>query len=240
MAGENDAGVNVPFETVYTTNHGYIARQLKGNAPGNLGLTWRLWLDASSEVILPLSKFDVETIDVVSGTLAGYRYAERFQDLLKAQKYQYAKILDLNFMFNLLVGVVRIQQRVCDRVNWAGSWFVKMQLLNVWRSSPFLDSSDALDGFEKYGVPMCLDERMTIPPGSDPETFAEIVPTGAPNPEGEVYSRATRMFVLAARALGLPSWDSENSERYVEELMTVGNRATVAQGLRNRRNIRSP
>ena len=34
---------------------------------------------------------------------------------------------------------------------------------------PFLDVNSVLDDFKKYGVPMTIDETITVPMGEDPE-----------------------------------------------------------------------
>ena len=156
-----------------------------------------------------------------------------------AQNYTHATILDLNFLFSLLIGVVRIQQRFCDTVGWKGPWFVKGKLLNVWRTSPFLDVGVVLDQFRAHGVPMCLNKKVTILPGSDPESFFEINAfDDYDNPELRISMKALGIFKLIAQAFGLPGWlqinREEDGEFYIK-LTEASQRAKEAQERRNKR-----
>lgn len=240
MRGVGEAGISIPFETVYSSAQGFVARQLQGGSPHQLGLTWRLWPDASSEVLLPFSNFRIDDIRRVAYHLVGFDNSERFQEILISQRYTRATIVDLNLLFHLLIGVSRIQQRLCETAGWKNSWFVKGQLVGVWRTSPFIDVDIMLDLFESHGTPMCLDKKVTIPPGSDPDTFHEIAALESmENSESRIFVKAVFMFGLVARAFGLPGWpdllDEKDAMSYYQKLQEAGARAIGSQDKRNRR-----
>src|SRR6202035_3763799 len=119
-------------------------------------------------------------------------------------RYDYAEIIDLNFLFNILNGVVHIQELLQQEVGWAEPIFAKARLLNVWRSCPFLDVGTVLDLFENHGIPICLDRKVEILPGTDPETFIEIPYLGDLDTEvARVTGKATILFMIVLRAFGI-------------------------------------
>ena len=203
MTRSEKLGIEVPFETVFTCSHGFVARQASGGPPNNLGLTWRLWPDLASEILLPFNKFEISNPMDAQIELDGFSNAGRFSQVIKDHRYENIKILELNFLFSLLVGVVRIQQRLCDKANWIGPWYAKGRLLNVWRASPFIDIGAIIDGFQTHGIPMCLSNKVTVPPGFDPETFYEIESfSDIELPETRILAKAYSIFSLIAGAFG--------------------------------------
>src|SRR5947207_15007959 len=100
--------VTVPFETVYTSTTGFIARQLHLNKPHDLGLTWEFRPDLQSEVLIPLNHHSMEGEDQFAENCSGLEPAKRFSHIALAQGHEHAKIVDLNFLFSTLAGVMNI------------------------------------------------------------------------------------------------------------------------------------
>jgi hypothetical protein len=233
-------GINIPFENIYTSAKGIVARQRTIDGPHSPALTWKLWPDLSGEILLPIARFEVSKIDRLPGELVGYHHSDRLRQILEDQHYEHTTVVDLNFLFYLLLGITKIQNRLCLEANWKGNWFMKARLLNVWRTTPFLDIPDALDRYEKYGVPMCLENDVTVPPGSDPETFGEISSFHHVElEEARCACQAQVMFGIIANAFGIPPSlvpYRENGDRTLYgELCSAGNRAIEAQRIRNAR-----
>lgn len=221
----------VPFETLYSSTDGYVARQTSTNDPHNLGLTWRFRESLISDVFVPLSFYDVDHVDQLREHLDGYQHAERFFQLLRAKNYSSPRIVDLNMLFNLLVGVVETQRRILARANWTKPYFVKAKLLNVWRTMPFLDVDIILDRFDNDGLPLCLDEVVTTPPGSDPESFHKVDTFN--DVEGEqarILLQALVIMMPIARAWGLSvDLGPEVNPPYYTRLQAAGVRAMAVQ-----------
>src|SRR5258706_7422654 len=70
-------GVSLPFDTVYTSADGFVARQLANNDPYNLGLTWELGLDLVSDILLPLPFYAPTDINLLVHQLRGYTHIDR-------------------------------------------------------------------------------------------------------------------------------------------------------------------
>ena len=237
MRSSDGPGATVPFEIVYTSVDGFIARQIADNRPFDLGLTWRLRPDLRSEVLIPLNVHHAQRPGLWAYELDGFDHADRFGDMLRKQGHGDGRVVDLNLLFNILLGVVNIQERLSVRAGWTGSLYVKARLLNVWRTCPFIDIDAVLDQFEAHGVPMCLDGVVTAFPGSGPETFFEVEPydTVQGGAETRIMLKALSIFRPIARALGTPEWldmdrDQDGGARFFHtELLHAGIRGVEAQ-----------
>jgi hypothetical protein len=228
---------NIPFETVHTSATGFVARQRTDNPPHELGLTWWFRQDLRSEVLIPLNRYQVNSPEAFGFEMNGFVHAERFARILQTQGYEDAKIIDLNLLFSILTGVINIQDRLSTSAGWAGPLWAKVQLLNVWRTCPFIDLDTVLNEYETHGIPMVLESDVEVLPGSAPSTFFEVGNYDTvESVEGRVVLKAMALFLPIARALGVPLWVSsdEHDEQWVlpAELHQAAIRATEAQHLR--------
>ncbi len=236
----NDSPVSsLPFNTVHTrAAGGFIARQADaGNDPHFLGLTWRFWPDAVSDVLIPLNVFEADDATELESLLQGYSCAKRFANAMKTQRHQEIRAADFNYLLSVLVGAINIQERLHTKVGWNGAIFAKMHILNAGRVSPFIDVTSVLEDFEKFGIPICFDDKIEIPPGSDPESFFEV-PTHSEvlSPESRVLARAWHLFDTVARAFGIPLWlegaASAADGTYFEQVVNATLRVKEHQRLR--------
>ncbi len=236
---------SIPFDTIYTTAEGLIARQLKRNDPANYGLTWRLRRDMSCDIILPLQLHAPDVPDYLIGEFDGYIHAERFIDMLNEQGHTRPRIADLNFMLHLLFSIVSQYQDLLKLADADGEFYCKARVLNAWRTVPFVDVETLLDGFEVHGLPMVMDSMITVPIGDDPESFARIYEsTKLKERDDKTFiTRAIHMFALVIPAFGVPSHiegetgeiEADGTTRLYSELNAAGVRALTVQQNRNER-----
>ena len=235
---------SVPFDTVHTTAVGFIARQLKGNDPHDYGLTWRLRRDLSCDIVLPLPFYAPGGPDDLSIELDGYINAPRFIDILKEHRYPRPRIADLNFLMNMLTGVVSTYRRLLKLADAAGEFYFKARVLNAWRMVPFIDVEMVMAEFEASGLPMMMDSTVTVPSGDDPDSFAFI-------DESEVEESGSRemitslgqsviIFARIALAFGVPvliKGETEAEDTIISyfDLHDAGIRAMDVQRDRNKR-----
>lgn len=137
------------------------------------------------------------------------------------------------------MGVVETQRRLLKAANWTHGYFAKARVLNVWRTVPFVDSSSIIKGFEKHGVPMCLNQAITTPGGETPETFKEISNFNEHEQENiQIALQTLAIFSFVAYAFGLPAWisseENQQTPLYYEELMQAGARAMNIQARHNK------
>jgi len=239
LAEKAGPGSTIPFDRVHTRSGGFIARQAAGNDPHDHSLTWKFWPDAVSDVLIPLNSFETKNADDMKRQLVGYQCAGRFVDAMKRQDHLRFRVTDMNYVLSALVGAINLQERLQSKANWAGSTFAKIHILNALRFSPFVDVESVVDDFEQFGVPVCLENKIEILPGGDPDSFFEIPKhEDMTPPERRVFTRAWRLFHEIALAFGIPSWiENPNNKEgsYLGQIFDAALRATEHQRLRSER-----
>jgi len=230
----------VPFHNVYQTSGGTICRQTADNDPEQLGLTWKLGGDFRSEVVIPLSKFRGNNLDTLGEWLEGYRNVERFIQLCVNQRYERPTVIDLNLLLHVLLGLARIQAALAKEFGWTGPIFAKMEISGVWRTIPFFDTHHVLNEYEKHGLPLVLQDRVTIYSGSDKGSFVELSGLQDDDIEKHRILMATELFVHIAHALGFhPAADQDDDgvdfSSSVGDFLNAGLRALDVQKNRTQR-----
>jgi Putative DNA-binding domain len=239
--GAEDTIFSTPFDTVYRTNRGFVGRQIKGNNPHNLTATWHLNQNLTSQLVLPLPLLRDVSLQKLNTELEGYANVTTFLQALRKHGHVECDIIDLNFIFAALVGAMHIQSRLSETVSDCGSLFVKCQLMNVWRTRPFLDVDQVVSYQLENGVPVCLSSDVFAPSGTDPEDFRAI-PEFDDIKEVKIrkFFQAMYAFQPIAAAFGIETGLEEMTESGVGshiylELIDAANRASEAQRLRNER-----
>ena len=242
------AGIpSIPFDTVHTIAGGLIARQLQGNDPHNYGFIWRIQRDLSCDIVLPLPFYAPDALNDLIIELDGYVNAPRFIDILKKHRYPRPRIADLNFLMNVLTGVVWKHRRLMELADVEGKFYFKARVLNAWRMVPFVDVETVLSEFKAHGLPMVMDSTVTVPSGDGPDSFAVI---NEPRIEEGEYKeltvsiwQASLMLIRIARVFGVPILIEGETEDDMEmisylELNDAGERAMTVQQNRNERRAR--
>ncbi len=193
-----------------------------------------------SDVIVPLPLYQPDLPENLAIDLRGYKHAEQFIGVLSKYRTSTLRIFDLNYLFNILIGVAAIQERLCKLTGWTESYHLKIKVLNAWRTIPYVDVPEILQRFEKYGPPMCLDSVTSLPRDSGPDNYVEV--SRLPEVDSEVTRgiiQALLMFSGLALAFGIPQWIPHDNEGkvtpYDEALIDAGRRAIDVQRLRNSR-----
>jgi hypothetical protein len=133
-----------------------------------MSATWFLNKNLTSEIVLPLQLYE-GTVDALFENLDGYEHGFRFAHILKRQGFERPKILDLNLIFSSLVGFFHIQSLLDAEANRTGPFYIKAELINAWRTCPFLDVEAVITEQEEHGVPMSMRSRFFAPTGTAPE-----------------------------------------------------------------------
>lgn len=229
---QNTDGHSVPFETVYSSIYGHVGRQINGD-PFHLGLTWNLGHDASSDIIVPLELYDIDLADNIKVEFDGYEHIDNFINVLNKNSISNIKIIDMNRLLGLLIGLVKLQYKFFKLAKWDSSYHVKIKLLNVWRTIPFLDIKSVIDQFDEHGLPMCLNKVLAYPPGTGYDSFFEVDKFKSDETEDVKFIwPALYLFAPIAKAFGVPymdSPDSNNTYRYYTEVYSVLSRSQLVQ-----------
>lgn len=219
----------IPFDTVYTYSNGYIARQLAGNDPQHLGLTWRLRSNLVSDIYIPLTYYNDGAISGLLYDLYKYENAEKFIKILNRFGYESVRVMDLNYLFNIMSGIVDKLEALFGVANCNGEFYAKFKLLNVSRYTPFVDVTSILDKFERHGPPMCLDSIVIAPDGMHPNTFTRVsYQNKMDDARFDILIKAFILFMPIAKSFGVAiAMDelADHSDDYVIALQAAGLRA---------------
>ena len=145
---------------------------------------------------------------------------------------------------NILTGVVSTYRRLLKLADAEGQFYFKARVLNAWRMVPFVDVETVLSEFKAHGLPMVMDNTVTVPSGDDPDSFALIDEPGIKESEYKELTvnmaQAILMIIRIARVFGVPiliEGETENDEKMISylELNAAGNRVLTVQQNRNKR-----
>ena len=231
------------LDTIYPTRSGFIARQLKGNDPNKFGHTWRVRRDLSCDIALPLQLYTPDHPNDLVSKWDGYKYADIFVKILRAQGHTQPKIVDLNYMLYALIAIVSKYRRLLKLVDQGEQFYFKVRLLNVGRIVPFIDIETILGEFEEYGLPVVLDNVVNLPVGDDPESFSLIAGQGYKKDEHQKEKFINSvdgfaMFIFIAEGFGISvdfNSDPEKKTILNDELFATCDRAMTVQRNRNER-----
>ena len=241
---------SIPFDMMHTTAEGFICRQTKDNYPHNYTLTWILRRDLSCDVILPLPFYTPNGPDNLVVDLDGYDHNDLFIDILKEQGHTRPRILDLNFMMNILTGVVYKYRRLLKLCGIEAGFYFKARVLNAWRILPFVDVEQILNEFRAHGIPMIMNNTVTFPTGKEPDSFSYIhepkVKKEKIKEDRELEEKVVTtiqsimVFKRIATAFGVPIHieDEAASDELIvsyPDLQDAGVRAMIVQKNRNTR-----
>ena len=242
LGAKEGRSICLPFDTIYPRSGGFIARQCLNNNPIDLSTTWDLASNLTSDITIPLSWREGSIYEILE-YLVGYTHATNFINKLADSKIEHTRVVDLNVIHQVLQGIIGAQRDLQRKAGWPLSFHIKIKLLNVWRTIPFLDTDFFLETIENNGIPMCLTSEATSPQGHHPETFFNVKEYSGDTEELETALQTLFSFMPIASAYGIPLLDLIVEERETQtdvpseniytQLTGTSKRAMEVQQIRN-------
>lgn len=223
VLNDHSTGPGIPMQAVYPSSLGIVARQTSGlERHENFGLTWIVGRGLRCEVWIPINSYPASDPDDLLLHCGRYQNIGRFIEQLKAARASNSHILDLNQVFMVLHAIANMYWKLLNKAQ-ANTDMVHAKALmgNIWRTTPFLNSSKILDRMHTSGLPLCLAADAAIPSGRDAESFSPIqLPEPAEGPELlRSTLMAVKLFELVCRAVGLQGLQADNSREDFKELL---------------------
>ena len=238
------SGPPLPFDNIYTTQDGFVARQALNHERYKRLLTWEFSKTCNSFITYPL-----ETLEVPSGFQDGsihalgvwsrYDCGERFASLLVDKGLWSAKVLDLNMLVAIIGGIILRHRSLARLAGVKGPFQLRARMENTWRVVPFIDTSRYISHIEDFDVPIVQDTDLRVPSLRWPEGFITLPELDqAPELHEEVGNPwAIMAWIAIVEALGIPGEVLSESanvllnvaqreiERHRSQLPTVSRRA---------------
>ncbi len=215
MQGHKEDEVNTPYDNFYGSARGYIARQIYNNAPTHDVFTfeWKLIGDAFVEIplnIIPLLR-DIENYmknkknGINHLTIDENNIISHFKKLVNFDKF-YRPIIDYTHIAVSVTAAATQFFHLRQKANINSSTFIKVKLVNVGHTIPFLDSPKYFEHISNSGFPITRDNELWCPPGKKLEDFLLITSDNTGSLNG---TEAILMDIFTAVGL-LPNWQDED------------------------------
>ena len=218
---------NIPFDNIYSSSNGFVARQVKGNDRYHRTLTWEFSRNCHSFVTMPLPILPLNQYESFDGSVdeawEPYSIGPEFELRLREIGLTYSRILNLNILLPLLRVIFARHRTLAGGANVKGPFYVKALIENVWRVVPFLDIDDYKAHVEKFDFPVVQESELMVPPGTSLETFAVSPELDHVPSETDSYTDkgAVAIWLHILEALGIPGQLLAKNSR---ELIGAGNR----------------
>ena len=164
----------IPFDNIYTSQDGFVARQARGNSRDMRLFTWEFGRSCNSFVTLPLSEVDLDpTGDSTHsrGQSPQYDHGDRFASLLARKGLESGSVLNLNIVLAMIAAIVPRHRTLAGQAGVRGPFYLRARIENTWRLIPFIDTAEYVAHAEKFDVPVVQDSEVTAPRGGWPEGF---------------------------------------------------------------------
>ena len=173
-------GSGLPFDNVFNSHEGFVARQIIDNDANLRLLTWEFSRHCHTWVTLPINVHDVLSLPDESVDAATI---EEFALAVINSGIDPVRILDLTKLLRF-VGAASIRhRRLAGEAGVRGPFYVKCRLENLWRTIPYVDTPNFINHINRFGLPLIQDTSITIPLGSTLDSF--IVLDEHDPPKGE-------------------------------------------------------
>lgn len=165
------SGNMIPFDNVFPSNEGYVARQIGRNDPYFRPLTWEFSLRCHSLVSVPIRVLSKESLNSRS---VQYSTIDDFGRLVEQVGVNPVRVLDLDQMMGLLWALSVRHRFLVGQANVKGPFYVKCHLENVWRTTPYVDIPEYVVHAKSHGLPLIQETDIPVPLGSTLESFIQL------------------------------------------------------------------
>ncbi|MYC47485.1 MAG: ATP-binding protein [Chloroflexi bacterium] len=220
----------LPFDNIYTSQSGFVARQAQGNERRKRIFTWEFSRKCNSFVTFPLPSLEVPSLNSLRTSReikewSQYFHGVEFASRLAVDDLQYSRVLNLNILVTMLMGMVARHRSLAAQARINGPFFLKARVENSWRVVPFLDTTEYISHIDKFGIPVVQDADIEAPLGNWPEGFIRIPEINWSPVEDEAILATSaggiEAWVELLRALGIPG---EVLSKNTNEILESANR----------------
>lgn len=158
---------NIPFDNIYPSSEGFIARQTTKNNPYLRVFTWEFSRKCHSLVTFPINVIDRQNSHPAP--------LGHFLSRVDTSGLESARVLDLSMVMSGALNVMLRHRRLARQANVNGPFYVKIYIENVWRTIPFVDLERFSQNTADYGFPLVQDSDVVVPrAGGSLDTFIHL------------------------------------------------------------------
>ena len=164
-------GPMLPFDNLFFSHEGLVARQVGGNDAYLRTVTWEFSLQCHSSVSIPINVYDLNALRT------GYSASTTAEDSAKVvvrSGIDPVRVLDLSRMLEVVYAVSVRHRRLAGEADVRGPFYVKCRLENVWRTIPYLDTPEFITHIDEFGLPLIQDSSVMVPAGPSMDGFVML------------------------------------------------------------------
>ena len=217
-------GATIPFDNIFTSPNGFVARQIGTNNSYNRTLTWEFSRNCNSFVTIPLQRLPSAGSGnfIATDVMEEWKRHEIGPDFLNAlfsRGLGDCSVLNLNILLGAIGAIVSRHRRIVGASGIKGPFFIKAHIENVWRAIPFVDLNSYSDHVKDFGFPVIQDNQYMIPPRFSLDTFV-VSPEMAHVPDEHEkirFNGPIEIWLEIMQALGIPGeLIAKHSEAFLE------------------------
>lgn len=226
IASSSEESFSMSYDNFFTMGNGFIARHVYNNNPYNLVTTWKYNIDGSSVITIPIRKYNDYSKFAIVGQ-RGYKHINTYIQILKSQKHDHIDIIDVQMIILSILTCITRQYTLNKQGDVSRNIYAKARLCNIWRCTPYLDTSVYMDFINTNGIPVIQNNKQFAPIGTNFDSFIPI-------DEGEVsegdplavvqFSQALPILIHIGNILGIPKkvLFNEDGEWYSAIARSIG------------------
>jgi hypothetical protein len=236
MTERDGAGPTLPFDSLFPTPDGFIARQVGTNDPLMELVALRWWRNGNVRLAIPISTLQPAFYEPPED--------DRLAELLKAMgdaRKHFHWILDLDQWLLLTVTLTSRFIALREKLQMTGPIFGKMLFTCMRGSTPFVGMPTYLETVNAFGIPVMQDDTVLCPSGTTAKSFRTLSDSPDSAPSIRPMVLILPLAIAALRAMGVPIDTSESAvDVTIKELAEAISRAILKAQQGNSRIVRQP
>ncbi|MBW8185503.1 AlbA family DNA-binding domain-containing protein [Shewanella nanhaiensis] len=153
-----------PLESVSTTANGYIARQVKGNAPMCNCLTLRWFHDGVVRLDIPLNSYGIEDFCIqYKGNKNAVEFFKNLRENVDQKYYEHIRIVDYSLLATTLNSLYGTCLYLFNEIDDVRNSFSCFTLRNTAHSFPFFDTESFIEKVNQDGLPLTHENLISMP-----------------------------------------------------------------------------
>jgi hypothetical protein len=218
-SGWSGGGFSAPFENVFTTTDGFLARQVRDNDPLLAGLSFRWWSDGRAVVHIPINVYDFSHVGLQLDPMQ-----KEFLQILRGHGFQKGRVAEMSVFAAALAAAMDKYLLLREKAGVTGAFFGKVRLCGTWRLIPFINLRPYLEATKKYGFPVIQDGSMYCPPGTSKESLVELGEQWQGDPKLKSLGLAVWMLGPVLQGAGIPIghfWSELGNQVYIQLVQSM-------------------
>jgi hypothetical protein len=166
---ESGSQITYTKNNIFPVSGGYIARDTLFNDPGSDVPSFRWWFDGRVRITIPLDS------GVGLDRLPRYETASQFEEVVRRAKMENYVIADLSLCMGTITCAISKYVQIRKLLGWTAPFYAAVQMHNILRIVPFVNSAFYTEQIRKWSVPVIQDDSFFWPLDLDPSSLIELI-----------------------------------------------------------------